>query len=147
MQSRVQLFFDPLGCPWDFPGKNTGVGCHSLLQGSPRLKDQTHISCHISYTAGGFFTAEPPGKPESTGVSSLSPLQGIFLIQESNWGLLNCRQILYQLSYQGSPILSKLYQKCSRRDRAYQIYFIFLLLNFICESRTHANYYFMCKLT
>ena len=20
-------------CPWDFPGKNTGVGCHSLLQG------------------------------------------------------------------------------------------------------------------
>ena len=21
-------------CPWDFPGKNTGVGCHSLFQGS-----------------------------------------------------------------------------------------------------------------
>ena len=20
-------------CPWDSPGKNTGVGCHSLLQG------------------------------------------------------------------------------------------------------------------
>ena len=20
-------------CPWDFPGKNTGVGCHCLLQG------------------------------------------------------------------------------------------------------------------
>ena len=20
-------------CSWDFPGKNTGVGCHSLLQG------------------------------------------------------------------------------------------------------------------
>ena len=20
-------------CPWDFPGKNTGVGCHVLLQG------------------------------------------------------------------------------------------------------------------
>ena len=20
-------------CPWDFPGKNTGVACHSLLQG------------------------------------------------------------------------------------------------------------------
>ena len=19
-------------CPWDFPGKNTGVGCHALLQ-------------------------------------------------------------------------------------------------------------------
>ena len=22
-----------LPCPWNFPGKNTGVGCHSLLQG------------------------------------------------------------------------------------------------------------------
>ena len=20
-------------CPWDFPGKNTGVGCHALFQG------------------------------------------------------------------------------------------------------------------
>ena len=20
-------------CPWDFPGENTGVGCHFLLQG------------------------------------------------------------------------------------------------------------------
>ena len=20
-------------CPWDFPGKNTGMGCHALLQG------------------------------------------------------------------------------------------------------------------
>ena len=29
-------------------------------------------------------------------------LQGIFLIQESNLGLLHCRQILYQLSYEGS---------------------------------------------
>ena len=24
---------DPMDCPWDSPGKNTGVGCHSLLQG------------------------------------------------------------------------------------------------------------------
>ena len=47
-------------CPWDSPGKNTGVGCHVLLQ-------------------------------------------GIFLTQALNWGLLHCRRILYQLSYQGSP--------------------------------------------
>ena len=46
---------------------------------------------------------EPPGKPMNTGVSSLSLLQGIFLTQESNQGLLHCRQTLYQLSYQGSP--------------------------------------------
>ena len=48
-------------CPWDSPGRNTGVGCHSLLQ-------------------------------------------GIFLTQESNPGLLPPRQILYWLSYEGSPI-------------------------------------------
>ena len=47
--------------------------------------------------------SEPPGKPKSTGVGILSLLQGIFLTQESNWGPLHCRQILYQVSYQGSP--------------------------------------------
>ena len=45
----------------DFPGKNTGVGCHSLLQG-------------------------------------IFPTQGL------NSGLLHCRQILYHLSHQGSPL-------------------------------------------
>ena len=55
--------------------------------------------------------AETPGKPKNTGVGSLSLLQRIFLTQESNWGLLHCRQILYQLSYQGSSII---YQKQTR---------------------------------
>ena len=39
--------------------------------------------------------AEPPGKPKYTGVGSLSYLQQIFPTQESNRGLLHCRQILY----------------------------------------------------
>ena len=47
-------------CPWDFPDKNTGVGCHFLLQ-------------------------------------------GLFTTWGLNPGLPHCRQILYQLSYQGSP--------------------------------------------
>ena len=40
MLSHVQLFVIPwtvwptrLLCPWDFQGKNTGMGCHFLLQG------------------------------------------------------------------------------------------------------------------
>ena len=45
---------------------------------------------------------ELPGKPKNTGVGSLSLLQGIFPTQESNQGLLHCRQILFQLSYQAS---------------------------------------------
>ena len=43
---------DRLHCPWDFPNRNTGVGCHFLLQ-------------------------------------------GLFLTQGSNPGLLQCRPVLY----------------------------------------------------
>ena len=46
--------------------------------------------------------SEPQGKPKNTGVGSLFLLQGNFSTQESNQGLLHCRQILYQLSYLGS---------------------------------------------
>ena len=49
------------------------------------------------------LAAELSGKPKNTGVGILSLLQRIFLTWESNWGLLCCRRMLYQLSYQGSP--------------------------------------------
>ena len=39
---------------------------------------------------------------KNTGVGSHFLLQGIFLTQGSNLGLLHCRQILYRLSHQGS---------------------------------------------
>ena len=39
--------------------------------------------------------SEPQGKPKNTGMGSLSLLQWIFPTQESNWGLLHCRWILY----------------------------------------------------
>ena len=41
---------------------------------------------------------------QNTGVGSLSLLQWIFLTQELSCGLLHCRQVLYQLSYQEAPI-------------------------------------------
>ena len=44
---------------------------------------------------------EPQGKPKNTGVGSLSLLQCISLTQGLSWGLLHCRWIVYQLSYQG----------------------------------------------
>ena len=50
-------------CPWDFPGKNIGVGCHFLLQGSSPPRDRTHVSAAPAL-AGRFFTTEPSGKPE-----------------------------------------------------------------------------------
>ena len=66
---------------------------------SSQPRDQTQASS----IAGG-FPAEPQGKPKNTGVGSLSLLQGNFLTQELNLGLLYCKRILYQLSYQRSSL-------------------------------------------
>ena len=61
--------------------------------------------------------SDPPGKSKNTGVGSLSLLQGLIPTQESNWGLLHCRWILYQLSYQGSPS-----HLCLRVNKAFILY-------------------------
>jgi len=59
----VQLFATPwtaacrLFCPWDFPGKNTGVDFHFLLYGIyPGIGPSSPV------LEGGFFTTEPSGK-------------------------------------------------------------------------------------
>ena len=48
--------------PWNFPGKNTGVGCHFLIQGifPPGIKSASFMYPAL---AGRFFTTAPPGKP------------------------------------------------------------------------------------
>ena len=47
--------------------------------------------------------SEPQQKPKNPGMGSLLLLQGFFLTQELNQGLLHCRRILYQLSYERCP--------------------------------------------
>ena len=51
---------------------------------------------------GLYSPLNSPG--QDIAVGSLSLLQGIFPTQESHRGLLHCRWILYQPSYQGSPL-------------------------------------------
>ena len=85
--------------PWNSPGQNTEVGSLSLLQG---MFPNPSIEPRFPALQADSLPAEPQGKPKNTGVGSFSFLQWTFPIQESNWGLLHCRQILYQLSYQGS---------------------------------------------
>ena len=68
-------------------------------RGSSQPRDQTQVSC----IEGRFFTSWATGKTKNNGVGRLSNFQRIFPTQESNQGLLHCRHILYQLSYQGSP--------------------------------------------
>ena len=60
-------------------------------------------------------------------MGSLSLLQGIFPTQGSNWGLLHCRLILYQLSYQGtwnmvrSAWLLGVTRECASRSESWRI--------------------------
>ena len=86
-----------LSSPWNSPGQNTGVGSLSLLQGIFQTQGST--------LQGDSLPAEPPGKSKNTGVDSLSLLQRIFPTQELNRGILHCRWILYQLSYQGRSLV------------------------------------------
>ena len=74
--------------------------------------------------------SEPPGKPKNTGVGSLSLLQGNFPAQELNQGLLHCRQLLYQLSYQRSPSGS-LSMECQKNAGKRKRNNFFLFLSFL----------------
>ena len=75
-------------CPWNSPGKNTGVGSHSLLQGI----FPTHKSnLHLLHWQADPLPLEPPGKPSlfmthsSIGLDLwlmlLKPLQWLFLLE------------------------------------------------------------------
>ena len=45
--------------PWDFPGKNIGVGCHFLYQGTFSTQGSNPSLLHWQANS---FTTEPPGK-------------------------------------------------------------------------------------
>ena len=71
-----------------------------FFRGSSQPRDQTCMQADSLPT-------ESQGKPKTIGVGSLSLLQGIFPTQELNQGLLHCKWIPYQLSYQGSSLRKK----------------------------------------
>ena len=62
------------------------------------------LFCKVELTTVTVAQSCPWNSPgQNTGVGSCSLLQGIFLTQRSNPGLLHCRWILYHLSHRGSP--------------------------------------------
>ena len=75
--------------------------CSAVLSHSVMSDSLCTMDCSLP---GSFVYGDSPGK--NTGMGSLSLLLEIFPAQESNQGLPLCRQILYQLSYQGSPSVS-----------------------------------------
>ena len=65
-----------LPCPWDSPGKNTGVGCHFLLQ-CMKVKSESEVaqSCR---TLSDPMDSSPPG----------SSVHGIFQARVLEWGAI-----------------------------------------------------------
>ena len=45
-----------LPCPWDSPGKNSGVGCHAFLQGILLTQESNLRLLCLPALACGFFT-------------------------------------------------------------------------------------------
>ena len=83
-----------------------------------RGSSQPRDRIQVSQLQVDSLPAEPQGTPKRNGVGSLSLLQRIFLTQEPNWGLLHCRRILYQLSYQEEPGAYGPWSHRVRRDLA-----------------------------
>ena len=48
-------------CPWNFPGNNTGVGCHFLLQGKTQGSSPSLL--HLLHWHMDSVPLAPPGKP------------------------------------------------------------------------------------
>ena len=74
-----------------------GFSVHGILWASLVVQMAKHLS-----TMQEIWVQNSPGKNIGEGCHSL--LQGIFPTQGSNRSLLRCSQIIYQLSYQESPV-------------------------------------------
>ena len=132
IQETQEMRFDPLvrKIPWRRKWQPTPVfllenamdrgAWQAIVHGVP--KSWTWLSNFFTFTAFSITMWKWKGKSivseslrphelhspwnspgQNTGVGSLSLLQGIFPTQESNPVLLHCRQLLYQLSHNGSP--------------------------------------------
>ena len=65
-----------LPSPWDSPGKNTGVGCHCLLQ-CMKVKSESEVA-HSCPTLSDPMDCSPPG----------SSIHGIFQARVLEWGAI-----------------------------------------------------------
>ena len=62
--------------PWDSPGKNTGVGCHFLLQ-CMKVRCESEVA-QLCPTLSDPMDCSPPG----------SSVHGIFQARELEWGTI-----------------------------------------------------------
>ena len=80
-----------LPCPWDSPGKNTGVGCHFLLQ-CVKVKSKREVS-RSCQTLSDPMDYSLPG----------SSVHGIFQARVLDWDAIAQRSKCLLISWQQSP--------------------------------------------
>ena len=73
--------------PWDSPGKNTGVGCHFLLQ-CMKVQSESEVSQSCP-TLSDPMDCSPPG----------SSIHGIFQARVLEWGAIAFSEITGQLVF------------------------------------------------
>ena len=77
--------------PWDSPGKNTGVGCHFLLQ-CMNVKSDSEVA-QLCSTLSDRMDCSPPG----------SSIHGIFQARVLEWGAIDCLDPFYFCSLSATP--------------------------------------------
>ena len=80
--------------PWDSPGKNTGVGCHCLLQ-CMKVKSESEVA-QSCLTLNDPMDCSPPG----------SSIHGTFQARVLEWGA-----IAFSRKYDTRDLLSKTYME------------------------------------
>ena len=81
-----------------------------ILYVVPDVKVKVAQSCLTLCDPMDYIQSMESSRPEYRS-RYLSLLQEIFSTQGSNTGLPNCRQILYQLSLRGSPVVADIFIK------------------------------------
>ena len=71
-----------LSHPWDSPGKNTGVGCHFLLQ-CMKVKSESEVS-QLCLTLSDLMDCSLPG----------SSVHGIFQARVLEWGVIAFSEVI-----------------------------------------------------
>src|SRR5574341_845152 len=77
-------------CPWDSPGKNTGVGCHCLLQ-CMKVKSESEVT-QLCPTLSDPMNCSLPG----------SSVHGIFQARVLEWGAVAIMGMINWLSQEKS---------------------------------------------
>ena len=90
-----------LPCPWDSPGKNTGVGCHFLLQ-CRKVKSESEVA-QSSPTLSDPMDCSLPG----------SSVHGIFQARVLKWGT-----VLIDVNFQFSSIAQSCLTLCNPMNRS-----------------------------